>query len=44
MRDQGRHLVGFHVLANDAYVSDGPEPSPRNEFVISDDDFEPDAA
>ena len=44
MRDQGRHLVAFHVRSNDTYASGGPEPSPLDQFVISEGDFEPDAA
>ena len=44
MRDDGRHLIAFHVLPNDAYTPGGPEPSPLDQFVISDDDFEPSAA
>ena len=44
MRDQARHLIAFHSLCDQAYGPAGPERSPLDQFVISEGDFEPDAA
>jgi hypothetical protein len=44
MRDEGRHLISFHVTPD---PGDGPassEPPHMHQFVISEDDFEPNAA
>lgn len=44
MRDEGRQLIAFHVLPDDASTPGGSEPAPLDQFVISDGDFEPNAA
>ena len=44
MRDQDRHLVAFHILPDEGYRAAAPEPPPPHQFVISEGDFEPDAA
>jgi hypothetical protein len=44
MRDQGRHLIAFHVLTDQGDGPAPPEPSPSDQFVISESDFEPNAA
>jgi hypothetical protein len=44
MRDQGRHLIAFHVLPDEGYGPAAPEQRPPPQFVISEGDFEPDAA
>ena len=44
MRNQARHLIAFHVLVDE---SDGPahrEPALLDQYVISEGDFEPNAA
>lgn len=42
--DQARHLIAFQVLSDNGYGSAAPEPSALDQFVISEGDFEPDAA
>jgi hypothetical protein len=44
MRDQGRHLIAFEVLSDEGYGPAVPEPRLLHQFVISEGDFEPDAA
>lgn len=44
MRDRGRHLIAFHVLPDQGYGPATAEASPLRQFVISERDFEPDAA
>jgi hypothetical protein len=44
MHDEGRRLIAFHVLPDEADAPAGPEPSALDQFVISDGDFEPNAA
>ena len=44
MSDQARHLIAFQVLSDNGYGSAAPEPSALDQFVISEGDFEPDAA
>jgi hypothetical protein len=44
MRDQARHLIAFHLLPNEADGLTPAEPAPLDQFVISEGDFELDAA
>ena len=44
MRDQIRHLIAFHALPDEGYLPGGREPSSPDQFVISEGDFEPNAA
>lgn len=44
MHDEGRGLIAFHVLPDEADAPAGPELSALHQFVISDGDFEPNAA
>ncbi|MHB8589461.1 MAG: hypothetical protein ACYDA0_11490 [Candidatus Dormibacteraceae bacterium] len=44
MRDEGRQLIAFHVLFDEGYGPATPEPSLLAQFVISEGDFEPNAA
>jgi hypothetical protein len=44
MRDQTRHLIAFHSLPEEAHGPAGAEPSALDQFVISEGDFEPEAA
>jgi hypothetical protein len=44
MRDQARQLIAFHVVLDQGDGPAPPEPTPFDQFVISDGDFEPNAA
>lgn len=42
MRDRGRHLIAFHVVPDED--CEPAEPSPLDQFAMSEGDFEPDVA
>ena len=44
MRDQARHLITFHLLPDQGDGPASPEPALFDQFVISEGDFEPNAA
>lgn len=44
LRDQGRHLIAFEVVPDEGYGPAVHEPRLLHQFVISEGDFEPDAA
>lgn len=44
MRDQARHLIAFHVVLDQGDGPAPPEASLFDQFVISESDFEPNAA
>ncbi|MHB8688726.1 MAG: hypothetical protein ACYDB4_16260 [Candidatus Dormibacteraceae bacterium] len=44
MHDEGRQLIAFHALPDDAYGLNPAEPSPMDQFVINAGDFEPASA
>ena len=44
MRDQARRLIAFRVRSGEGCRLARSEPAPLDQFVISEGDFEPDAA
>ncbi|MHB8611993.1 MAG: hypothetical protein ACYDAL_06140 [Candidatus Dormibacteraceae bacterium] len=44
MRDRARHLIAFHLHADESDGLAPYEPAPLDQFVVSEGDFEPNAA